>query len=292
MMGLTKGKAIALAAVLAVGITAVSMILVGHTPNPRPAAAGEAAAPPRSLPSAKQTSGTSSGTSYPVVHVRPGFQYPVLDPSLSADNASTARAINQAAGAQLYIAMAKAIESTSPPPPPQASAAFPPISTTRRTLSAGTFTRAFVRELLNVDFATESRSELLAWANLNTAPMPLVPIPQHLTDLYLTWLLRGGEGSSPVPSATVWSQLAAEHVTWHASDVQTTTRSTWTSVLADGFDPPDARMDMLAVTGTLTVTQPDHAPLTESFSLHLDTGTAMYETGFGVSSVDHWKLSR
>jgi len=291
-MMLTKGRVIALAAVLAVGITAVSMILVGSTPNPRPAAAGGAAAPPRSLPTAKPSSGTSSGTTYPVAHVRAGFQYPVLDPSLSADNASTARVVNQAASSKLYIEMAKAIESTSPPPPPQASVAFPPISTTRRTLSAGTYARAFVRELLNVDFATESRSELLAWANLNTAPMPLVPIPQRLTTLYLTWLLRGGEGSSPVPSQAVWSQLAAEHVTWHASDVQTSTRSTWTSVLADGFDPPDARMDMLAVTGTLTVVQLGHAPLNESFSLHLDTGTGMYETGFGVSSLDHWKLGR
>jgi len=290
-MMLTKGRAIALAAVLAVGLTAVSMVLVGSAPPPARRQPGAAAAPPRSLPTAKQSSGTTP-TTYPVEHVRPGFQYPVLDPSLSADNASTARVVNQAASSKLYIEMAKAIETASPPPPPQASAAFPPISTTRRTLSAGTYARAFVRELLDVDFATESHRELLAWANLNTAPMPLVPIPQRLTALYLTWLLRGGEGSSPVPSATVWSQLAAEHVTWHASDVQTSTRSTWTSVLADGFDPPDARMDMLAVTGTLTVVQLGHAPLNESFSLHLDTGTGMYETGFGVSSLDHWKLGR
>jgi len=287
-MMLTKNRAIALAAVLAVGLTAVSMVLVGSMPNPRPAAAGAAAAPRHPfLPTAKQSSGTTP-TTYPVEHVRAGFQYPLLDPSLSADNASTARVVNQAAGSKLYIEMAKAIESTSPPPPPQASAAFPPISTTRRTLSAGTYARAFVRELLDVDFATESRSELLAWTNLNTAPMPLVPIPQRLTTLYLTWLLRGGEGSSPVPSQAVWNQLATEHVTWHASDVQTTTRSTWTNVLADGFDPPDARMDLLTVTGNLTVLQPDHAPLTVSFSLHLDTGTGMYETGFGTSSVDHW----
>ena len=291
MRYLTRSRLVIAAAVVAVSATAISMVLVGSAPA-QPGAAGRSAAQQRRpLPSAEQTSSASSGL-YPVAHVRPGFQYPVLDPSASADNVSTARAIDQAATTKTYIEMAKAIETTSPPPPPQASPAFPPIPTSLRDLSAGTYARAFVRELLDVNFASATRSELLAWANLNTAPIPLVPIPQRLTPLYLTWLLRGGEGATAVPSAATWSQLAAEHVTWHASGIQTTTRSTWTTVLADGLDPPDARMDLLAVTGTLTVTQPGHAQLSEQFSLHLDLGTAMYETGYGVSSLDHWTLSR
>ena len=287
----TRSRLIIIAAVVAVSVTALSMVLVGSAPA-QPAGGGRSAARRRPLPSAERTSSASSTGLYPVAHLRRGFRYPVLDPSASADNAGTARAIDQAATTKTYIEMAKAIETTSAPPPPQASPAFPPIPTSRRTLSAGTYARHFVRELLDVNFATDSRSELLAWANLNVAPIPLVPIPQRLTPLYLTWLLRGGEGATAVPSAATWSQLAAEHVTWHASGIQTTTRSTWTSVLADGLDPPDARMDLLAVTGTLTVTQPGHPLLSERFSLHLDTGTAMYEPGYGVSSLDHWTLGR
>lgn len=293
MRYLTRSRLIIAAAVVAVGVTVTSMVLVGSAPA-QPGAAGRSAAQRGPLPSAPQTSSASSTGPYPVAHVRRGFQFPVLDPSASADNASTAKAIDQAAGSKTYIEMARDIAAASPPPPPppQASAAFPPIPASLRTLSAGTYARAFVRELLDVNFATATRSELLAWANLNVAPIPLVPIPQRLTPLYLTWLLRGGEGATAVPSAATWNQLAAEHVAWHGSDIQTTTRSTWTTVLADGLDPPDARMDLLAVTGTLTVTQPGHAQLTEQFSLHLDTGTAMYETGYGVSSLDHWSLSR
>jgi hypothetical protein len=132
MRYLTRSRLIIAAAVVAVGITAISLVLVGSAPA-QPGAAGESAAQRTPLPSAEQTSSAPSGL-YPVAHVRRGFRYPVLNPSLSADNASTARAINQAATTKTYIEMARDIAAASPPPPPQASPAFPPIPTSLRTL--------------------------------------------------------------------------------------------------------------------------------------------------------------
>ena len=221
-------------------------------------------------------------------HRRPGWQSRLLlDPSLSADNASTANVL--ASAAPKYALVAKELQSASPPPPPQASAEFPPIPASCRDLSAGAYVRSWTRELLDIDFATESRRQLLAWANLNVAATPLVPIPASDTRLFAIDQLRSPP--SPAPSAATWSKLAAEHVTWKVSNVMTRYRSVWQTTVTDGLVPPDPRMQMLVVTGTLTVTQPGQSPRTEQVSLDVTTATGLYETGYGIAEETHWVVA-
>jgi len=287
----TKRTVIVIVAVLVLGLglTAGTMALLGSSSTPAGGAKRQATTPP---PSSRGLRGRSPRVTVacPVAKPRSGWQSRLtLDPSLSADNASTARVIDKAAGTAKWTQLAHTIQSDTPPPPPQASAAFPPIPASRRSLSAGAYARSFTRELLDVDFASESRSQLLSWANLNTAAVPLAPIPANYARLYPIDQLRSAGG--PVPSSAMWSQLAGEHVVWRVSGVTTRYRSVWETTVSAGFVPPDPRMEMLVATGTLTVTQPGHAPRTEQVSLDITTATGLYETGYGVANPDHWSVT-
>jgi hypothetical protein len=61
-------------------------------------------------------------------------------------------------------------------PAPATGAAFPPIEAAD-TQSPSMYAMAFTQELLDVDFATTTRNELLAWAGYNNAPNTTIDIP-------------------------------------------------------------------------------------------------------------------
>ena len=284
----TTGIVIVVVLVAGLALTAGTMAMIG-SPHP-PGAQRQAQPPPPVVRGRSPHATTTPPTSYPVATARPGWQSRLtLDPSLSADNASTANVLDAAATQSKYVAIAKTLQTMSAPPPPQASAKFPPIPASRRGLSAGAYVRAWTRELLDLNFASESRGQLLAWANLNVAATPLLPIPAQDTPLYAIDQLRSSP--SPVPSAAMWSQLAAEHVTWQVSNVATRYRSVWQTTVTDGLVPPDPRMEMLVVTGTLTVTQPGKPVRTEQVSLDTTTATGLYETGYGIAEETHWAVA-
>ena len=280
----TTGIVIVVVLVAGLTLTAGTMAMVGshHTPG-----AKRQAQPPAPVVRGRSPHASAS---YPVATARPGWQSRLsIDPSLSADNASTATVLDAAASKPKYVAIARTLQSMTQPPPPQASASFPPIPASRRDLSAGAYVRSWARELLDVNFASDSRRQLLAWANLNVAAVPLLPIPVQDAPLYAIDQLRSSP--SPVPSAAMWKQLAAEHVTWQVSDVLTRDRSVWQTTITDGLVPPDPRMEMLVVTGTLTVTQPGKPTRTEQISLDATTATGLYETGYGIAEADHWTVA-
>ena len=284
----TTGIIIVVVLAAGLALTAGTMAMVA---SPSPPGAKRQAQPPAPVVRGRSPhAALPPPPPYPVATARPGWQSRlILDPSLSADNASTATVLDNAATQPKYVGIAKAIQAMSAPPSPQASAEFPPIPASRRDLSAGAYVRSWTRELLDIDFATESRRQLLAWANLNVAATPLVPIPASDTRLFAIDQLRSPP--SPVPSAATWNQLAAEHVTWKVSNVMTRYRSVWQTTVTDGLVPPDPRMEMLVVTGTLTVTQPGQSPRTEQVSLDVTTATGLYETGYGIAEETHWETA-
>jgi hypothetical protein len=173
-------------------------------------------------------------------------------------------------------------------PAPVPSAQFPAVSHAARQ-DPNSYAASFVSELLNIDFATQTRGALLAWAVSETSrdTMPGVPAAAAAKVLYADLDPAG----SPIPSAATWAANAASGVTWTASDVTMTPAPTWSEVLATGWQPPDVRMDFLDVTGNLTVTQTGHSPAIVAFSLQLGLGSAEYHDGYGAMSLNNWTIS-
>jgi len=173
-------------------------------------------------------------------------------------------------------------------PAPVPSAQFPALTHAARQ-NPDSYATSFVSELLNLDFATQTRGALLAWAVSETSPdtMPGVPAAAAAKVLYADLDPTG----SPIPPASTWAADAASSVTWTASDVTMTPAPTWSQVLATGWQPPDVRMDFLDVTGNLTVTQTGHTPVVEAFSLQLGLGSAEYHDGYGAMSLNKWTIS-
>ena len=147
---------------------------------------------------------------------------------------------------------------------------------------------AFTQELLNLDFATSTRKELLAWASYNNAPNSLVNIPAAAN----LKILPGSLTTSPalVPTVTQWRRLAAAQTSWRASDLVISVSPVWTQMLSAGWEPVDPLMVMYDVSGTLTVTAPGHASLVVSIFFALTLGGASWHPGYGAVAVNNWTV--
>ena len=224
-------------------------------------------------------------TKRPAHYPRP--LHPVYNPPSGNSAASSAQ--QQADDAKLAAANDHpaqwAAVSALKLPAPAPSAHFPAISHANRQ-NPETYATAFVTELLNIDFTKQTRLALLAWAVSETSPdtMPGTPTSATAKVLYADLDPAG----SPLPTPAVWSANAASGVIWSTSDVTMTPVPIWTQVLATGWQPPDSRMNVLDVTGNLTVTQTGRPPAVEPFSLQLGLGTAEYHNGYGAMSVNNW----
>ncbi|MDA8358896.1 MAG: hypothetical protein M0Z95_21950 [Actinomycetota bacterium] len=236
---------------------------------------------------ARDAAGRPASTAKRPAH-RPHPLRPVYNPP-SGDNSGISSAQQRADDAKLaatndHPAQWAAVSALNLPAP-AASADFPAISHATRQ-SPDSYATAFVTELLNIDFAKQTRAALLAWAVSETSPdtMPGTPTPAAAKVLYADLEPAG----SPLPTPAVWSANAASGVTWTTSNVTMTPAPIWTQVLATGWQPPDPRMNVFDVTGNLTVTQRGRPPAVKPFSLQLGLGTAEYHNGYGAMSVNNW----
>ena len=255
--------------IVVAGVVAVaSGAFSGHAGDPagrQPSTAKQAAHPPRPLrPVYNPPSGHSgSGSS-----------------EQQADNAKIAQA---AAGNSAAWAAIEAMALPAATPSPQ----FLAIPHAARQ-NPDSYVTAFVTELLDIDFAKQTRPSLLSWAVSETSPetMPGTPASAASKFLYANLTSSG----SPVPTARAWTADAASGVTWSASGVSMTTCPIWTQVLATGWQPPDLRMDCLDVTGNMTVTKTGRPPAVNPFSLQLGLGTAEYHNGYGAMTLNSWTV--
>ena len=155
--------------------------------------------------------------------------------------------------------------------------------------SASLFATAFTQELLDVDFATSSRQQLLAWANDNNAPFSFGDLPSALSTKVLCVSLT--TGPSLVPSATEWNVLATSRTSWSVSGLVVSVNPTWTQALSAGWEPVDPLMEIDDVSGSLTVSTPGHVPVVESITFALTLGGASLHPGYGAVALDDWTVN-
>ena len=167
-------------------------------------------------------------------------------------------------------------------------AAFPSIDAADLSLPS-MYALAFTQELLDVDFASSTRQELLAWASYNNAPNTLAKIPATAN----LKILPGSLAARPalLPTKTQWATMAASRTRWRLSGLVISVSPIWTQMLSTGWKPVDPLMVIYDVSGTLTVTTPDHQPVVESFSFGLTLGGASWHPGYGAVAVDYWTVN-
>ena len=167
-------------------------------------------------------------------------------------------------------------------------AAFPPIDAADSSLPS-MYALAFTQELLDVDFASSTRRELLAWASYNNAPNTLANIPATAN----LKILPGSLAARPalLPTKTQWATMAASRTRWRVSGLVISVSPIWTQMLSTGWKPVDPLMVMYDVSGTLTVTTSGRAPVVESIFFALTLGGASWHPGYGAVAVDYWTVN-
>ena len=155
------------------------------------------------------------------------------------------------------------------------------------------FAVAFTQELLDVDFATSTRRQLLAWADNNDAPYSLGDIPASLATKVLGLSLTAGSSPehAPIPSAIMWSTFAASGIRWSVSGLVVSVNPTWTQALSAGWEPVDPLMGIYDVSGALTISSPGHAAVVKSVSFALTLGGALLHPGYGAVALDNWTVN-
>ena len=173
-------------------------------------------------------------------------------------------------------------------PTPATGAAFPPVEAAD-TQSPTMYAMAFTQELLDLNFATSSRNELLAWASYNNAPNTTIDIPAS-SELKM---LPDSLTTRPalVPSRSQWAANAVARTMWRVSGLVISVSPTWTQALSAGWKSVDPLMVIYDVSGTLTVTTPGRTPVVESIAFGLTLGGASRHSGYGAVAVDDWTVN-
>ena len=173
-------------------------------------------------------------------------------------------------------------------PKPVTSPPFHAIDAVDST-SASLYAVAFTQELLDLNFGTSSRNQLLAWANDNNAPYSLGGLPVSLSTKVLCISLT--TGPSPVPSVMEWEWLATSDSSWRVSGLVVSVNPTWTQALSAGWEPVDPLMVIYDVSGDLTFSRPGHPPVVESIGFALTLGGASLHPGYGAVALDDWTVN-
>ncbi|MHB8335623.1 MAG: hypothetical protein ACYDEH_12110 [Acidimicrobiales bacterium] len=173
-------------------------------------------------------------------------------------------------------------------PAPATSATFPAIDAADSE-TASLYAIAFTQELLDLNFASSTRGELMSWANFNNAPFSLGDLPEALSTKVLVISL--GERPSPLPTPREWKALARARTKWRVSGLVVSVNPAWTQALSAGWVPVDPLMVIYDVSGTLSVTTPGHVPVVESIAFALTVGGASLHPGYGAVALDYWTVN-
>ena len=157
------------------------------------------------------------------------------------------------------------------------------------------YATAFVAELINRDYTRQSREELLAWAQAESAPNTLPGVSAAVASRSLLLSLMNPAGQAgPVPSPQGWAADASSRVSQTVSGLQEQVNPDWLSLISSGWEPVDPAMTILTVTGTLVTrgmasSGPSEAD-SQSFSVVVTLGSNGARPGYGAVAVDDWTL--
>lgn len=189
-----------------------------------------------------------------------------------------------------------ALLETMDPPPAAFTPSLPavPVADTKDGLD---FSVAFTRELLDIDFARESRHDLAQWAQGEAAATLFqgVPLRAARNTLYASLFepkrVGGSATGDPVPSAAGWAAAARSRLVWHVSKLWPSENRSWQNAVASGGDGArDPLLTVYNLTGTLTVARHGHRMSASHFTLTLGIGSALHHSGYGAASVSSWKV--
>jgi hypothetical protein len=223
-------------------------------------------------------------------------------PSTRRPSTSTTRPPSSAVQAEIDAQLARAVTPASilaaqqsTVPTPAVSAAYPSISAVDRS-DPSAYALAFATELLDTDYGTQSRTELLAWAEHEEAPNTLPGVPASVAGKALVLSLADpdipGATPSPTPSAAQWESDGQRGEVQSVSDLQVEVDPDWTQIISEGWQPADPRMTIEVVTGTMMISTDGQAAPAQSFSLTLTLGTAAHiRSGYGAVAVGDWTLN-
>jgi hypothetical protein len=284
-------------AVLALAGGVVLAVGGGHGQH-SPVSAGPSQRPPASAPVKRRAAPVGGGGYHPRYVTVPQT---ARQTQLASALASAESSQEIAAGEALQVSAGR--YSTGYPAVPAAD-----------TADELSYARAWVTELLDTDYRSQSRGDLLGWAVEGQAANTLPGVPASVQDkaLYASLAapnLGGVGGATPVPSAAAWTADATRGMVQQASAVEVSVDPQWTSLVSEGFVPTDPLLAFVDVTGTLT-SQEARATATsegsgkpraadpaaevtarEQFKLVLTVGSALHHPGYGAVSVEDWTVT-
>lgn len=176
-------------------------------------------------------------------------------------------------------------------PPPGFTAGWPPLPVAN---TPEQWVTQFTQELLNIDFAHQTRAGLGQWLSAEEAPELLAGVPASIADkvLYLSLFDTAAVGgaSSPIPDVSSWAAAAGAGERWSVSNVVIQADAQFSQIVANGWEPIDQRFAVEDVTGLLTIHQGQEST-TKHFSMAVYVGSAHWHNGYGTVLVNNWKES-
>jgi hypothetical protein len=263
--GRATARAKTLIAALVIAVVVVSWITLSGSP----------ASPTRGATArARSVTATSAAAPYQPLRITP--------PQTAVE-----RTVNQALEQSSNRQGLAALEASSFPVP-ATSVAFPPIEAAD-TESPTMYAMAFTQELLDIDFVTVTRNELLAWAGYNNAPNTTIDLPASAQLKVLPDSLTTSPAA--LPSTAQWTAFAKSRTLWRVSGLVVSVNPTWTQALSAGWESVDPLMVIYDVSGILTARTPGHRAVVESISFGLTLGGASLHPGYGAVAVDDWTVN-
>lgn len=244
-------------------------------------------------PSATQSAVTGPARPMPSTTTTAPPRQLVPTPTIKPPQTAIQKQIDtEVAHAETPASIAAAEQTTVPAP--AVSGAYPSIPTADRS-DPTAYAIAFTTELLDTNYATQSRAALLAWAEHEEAPNTLPGVPASVAGKALVLSLADpnlpGGTPSPTPPAAAWATDGRNGVVQTVTDVQAQVDPDWTQIVSEGWQPRDPLMTIETVTGTLTVTTKGRAGIPVSFTLTLTLGSAAHVHGYGAVAAGNWTVN-